>query len=231
MRLPVFCRSLEYGWPNGDGLASAIFVSSAFDTSMLREQDFNQHTIPCPENLRHASTKRRAEFLAGRICAQQALFCLTGTPHTLRQGNDRLPSWPRGCVGSISHSNALAAAVVACRTDYRSVEMDLEHAILDKDCTDELICSIQTPAEWKRLAALHTLTRGQALTLVFSIKESVFKALYPLTHTYFDFKDVELIRCNASGKTGLQLLLRLNDEWREGSEMEVFFFASTVTIY
>jgi len=223
MRLPAFCRSLEYGWPNGDGLVSAIFVSSAFDTSMLCEQDFNPHTIPCPENLRNASIKRRAEFLAGRMCAQQALFCLTGTPHTLRQGNDRLPRWPRGCVGSISHSNALAAAVVAYRTDYRSLGIDLEHAIRDEDCTDELIGSIQTPAEWERLAVLPTLTRGQALTLAFSIKESVFKALYPLVHTYFDFKDVELIWCKASGTAGLQLQRQLDAEWREGSELEGFF--------
>jgi len=223
MRLPAFCRSLEYGWPNGVGLASAIFVSSAFDTSMLREQDFNPHTISCPKNLHNASIKRRAEFLAGRICAQQALCCLTGTPHTLRQGNDRLPRWPRGCVGSISHSNALAAAVVAYQTDYRSLGMDLEHIIRDEDCTDELMCSIQTPAEWERLTALQSLTRGQALTLAFSIKESVFKALYPLVYTYFDFKDVELIWCKASGKTGLQLLRRLDTEWREGSELKGFF--------
>lgn len=221
--LPAFCYSLEHEWPNEDGLASAIFVSSSFDSDMLLDQDFNQSTIKCPTGLRNAALRRRAEFLAGRVCAQQAFLRLTGTPHMPLQGADRLPIWPRGYVGSISHSRGLAAAVVARRNDYRSLGIDLEHPLRDDECTKELIRSIQAPAEEERLAVLHALTRGEALTLAFSIKESVFKVLYPLVHTFFDFKDVELIQCDASGNATLRLLRGLNVEWHEGRELDARF--------
>jgi len=224
VKLPVFCRALKYGWPHGDGLVSARFVSVFFEPAMLLERDFNQNTIQCPTNLRSASIKRRAEFLAGRICAQQALLCLTGTPYMPQQGSGRLPAWPQGFVGSISHSKGLAAAVVAHRSVYRSLGMDLEQTLADEDCTDELIHSVLTPAEQAHLAVLHTLARGEKLTLAFSIKESIFKALYPLVHTYFGFKDVELIQCDACGHAGLRLQRRLNAEWREGHKLAVCFF-------
>lgn len=190
---------------------------------MLLEQDFNNSTLPCPTNLRNATAKRRAEFLAGRVCAQQALLRLAGKPHMPRQGADRMPIWPRGCVGSISHSNGLAAAVVARQTDYRSLGMDLESSLDEGDCTDDLIYAIQTRSERERLASLHALTQGEALTLAFSIKESVFKVLYPLVHTFFDFKDVELIQCDASGDANLRLLRSLNSEWRDGRELNAHF--------
>lgn len=224
MDIPAFCHSLEYGWPNEVGLTSAVFVSSSFNPAMLLEQDFNQGTIQCPKNLRKAAVKRRAEFLAGRVCAQQALLCLTGTPHMPSQGEDRMPIWPLGFIGSISHTKGLAAAVVARRTDYRSLGMDLERPLGDDECTNEMMCSIQTPAEMKRLATLHTLTRGEALTLAFSVKESVFKALYPLVHTFFDFKDVELTKWDASGCASLRLLRSLNAEWCEGRELAARFY-------
>lgn len=136
-----------------------------------------------------------------------------------QQGADRMPIWPLGFTGSISHTKGLAAAVVACRADYRSLGMDLERPLGDNECTNELICSIQTPAERERLALLHALTRGEALTLAFSIKESVFKALYPLVHTFFDFKDVELIQCDANGLASVSLRRDLNAEWCEGREL------------
>jgi enterobactin synthetase component D len=223
VHLPAFCHSLEYGWPDEVGLESSFFVSAAFNPAMLLEQDFNQSTIPCPKNLRNATVRRRAEFLAGRLCAQQAFLHLTGRPHMPQQGTDRVPIWPRGYVGSISHTKGLAAAVVARRTDYRSLGIDLERPLGDDECTDDLIHAIQIPAERERLASLHTLTRGQALTLAFSIKESVFKALYPLVHIYFDFKDVELIRCDVGGGASLRLLRDLSTEWREGSEFAARF--------
>jgi len=221
--IPAFCHSLEYGWPNEDGLASAVFVSSSFNPDMLLEQDFNQSTIQCPKNLRKAAVRRRAEFLAGRVCAQQALLRLTGTPHMPAQGEDRMPIWPLGFIGSISHTKGLAAAVVARRIDYRSLGMDLERPLGDDECTNELIRSIQTPAERERLATLHALTRGEALTLAFSVKESVFKVLYPLVHKFFDFKDVELTQCDANGGASLRLLRGLNAEWCEGRELAARF--------
>ena len=141
-----------------------------------------------------------------------------------QQGANKLPIWPLGHVGCISHSRNLAAAVVASRNDYRSIGIDLEYHLRDDECTTELIRSIQEPVEEERLTSLHALTRGEALTLIFSVKESVFKALYPLVHTFFDFKDVELTQCDASGYASLRLLRNLNVEWYAGRELDANFY-------
>ncbi|HDX8597363.1 TPA: 4'-phosphopantetheinyl transferase superfamily protein, partial [Aeromonas dhakensis] len=56
----------------------------------------------------------------------------------------------------------------------------------------ELWPGIASGEEWGRLAAAARtvgLGRAEALTLIFSAKESLFKALYPRVGRYFDFLD------------------------------------------
>ena len=66
-----------------------------------------------PEPLRAAAPKRQREFLAGRHCAAHALRT-AGLPETVGL-QDRAPIWPKGAVGSISHSDARVVAVVSKR--------------------------------------------------------------------------------------------------------------------
>lgn len=61
---------------------------------------------------------------------------------------------------------------------------------------------IGTAQEWALLAQQFYLT--SAVTLLFSAKESLFKALFPQVHIYLDFSDAQLI-----GLDGNQLTLRL----------------------
>src|SRR5947208_1552294 len=69
---------------------------------------------------------RRREFRAGRLYARQALRGL-GIPETaIPIGPDRAPIWPKGVVGSISHSRNLCAAVVGLSADYLGIGIDIE---------------------------------------------------------------------------------------------------------
>ena len=58
------------------------------------------------------------------------------------------------------------------------------------------------------------------MTLTFSLKESLFKALYPLVGRRFYFEDAELLAWDAEGRARLRLLCDLSAEWHHGRELE-----------
>lgn len=125
------------------------------------------------EAVRKAVAKRRAEFAAGRRAARRALEM----PHAeIPVGPDRSPVWPDGVVGSISHDTGLAAAAVARIGTIRAIGLDLTEAAPLPGRTSE---AILTEAERQ--------LQGLDARLVFSAKESLFKALYPEVGGFFGF--------------------------------------------
>src|SRR5690242_5958922 len=81
-----------------------------------------------------AVAARRAEFAAGRSAARRALAELGIGPVALPVGERRMPVWPTGIVGSITHCVGLAAAAVAWADDLAALGIDVEPAIaLDAD--------------------------------------------------------------------------------------------------
>src|SRR5580692_7617313 len=82
--------------------------------------------IEIPAALTTAVASRRAEFVAGRLCAREALAAL-GAPSTrVPRGIDGAPEWPTGFVGSISHTAELAFAAVAPAAEARGLGLDVE---------------------------------------------------------------------------------------------------------
>jgi 4'-phosphopantetheinyl transferase EntD len=130
--------------------------------------------------------KRRREFSAGRHCARQALSGLGHAPTALPVGPGRAPVWPAGFIGSISHTDELAIAVVARQAEIRSLGIDLESA--DPLGTDllELVCRDE------ELAALTAigLEVQHGAKLIFSAKESIYKCLWPLTGVFLEFQAI-----------------------------------------
>lgn len=148
-----------------------------------------------PDDLRKAVPKRRAEFLAGRFCAAVALRQL-GLPESVpRQG--RAPVWPDGVAGSITHSKDRAIAAVS--RHHRCVGLDCEGYVADDRAT-QLSASIFTEAE-SRLRP-DALPYGRFFTLVFSAKESLYKALSPRLTRVPNFHEVTLTDL-APGEMGL----------------------------
>ncbi|MNQ83412.1 4'-phosphopantetheinyl transferase Npt [compost metagenome] len=108
-------------------------------------------------------------------------------------GRAREPLWPAGMEGSISHSQLAGQGVALCgvRPAQGGMGLDLE-AWLEADQAAQLWPGIADEDEWGRLeagAGALGLDRSRGLTLVFSAKESLFKALYPRVGRYFDFLD------------------------------------------
>jgi 4'-phosphopantetheinyl transferase EntD len=126
---------------------------------------------------------RRREFATGRRCAREALRGLGLAAAPIGVGAHREPCWPAGVTGSISHASGLAGAMVALRSDYRSVGLDIERC---GAVGAELVHLVLTPRERDWVGGDTALA-----TRVFSLKEAFYKMQFPLTGRFLDFTDVE----------------------------------------
>lgn len=213
--LPACCTPLLDRWPLPRVLTGVQLLSTRFDPGLLDPEDFNRWGITPLA----AVSKRQTEFLAGRICAHEALRRLTGMPTIPAVAEDRSPCWPTGVTGSITHGAGWAAAVAARAEHWRGLGLDVEK-LLPVARADRLAGEILTPRELEGYAELPDMQRALQVTLTFSIKESLFKALYPLVRKRFYFQEAELIHQGADGQARLRLLSDLSQEWHTGAELE-----------
>jgi 4'-phosphopantetheinyl transferase EntD len=137
-----------------------------------------------------AVPKRRAEFTTARLCARAALAALGEPPVAILPGPRGAPRWPRGVVGTITHCAGYRAAAVARAADLAAIGMDAEpHGPLPAG----VLPAVSRPAEAAALAALARTTPGVHWDrMLFSAKESVYKAWFPLTGRWLDFEEAEL---------------------------------------
>jgi len=155
---------------------------------------FGAFGIALPAQIAASAPKRQREFLAGRLCAREAARAVGLRPGEIGIGADRSPCWPAGVVGSISHCSSQAIAVCARSPLAASIGIDVE-PVLDDGRADALGRSIMTRAETDRLAGgigIGSGGVGFAVTLGFSVKESVYKALFPLERIRFGFAALEM---------------------------------------
>ncbi|MGC9665271.1 4'-phosphopantetheinyl transferase family protein [Planosporangium sp. 12N6] len=132
-----------------------------------------------------AVEKRRREFTTVRGCARRALAALGYPPVPIVPGPRGGPVWPEGVVGSMTHCAGYRAAVVAHAWDIATLGVDAEpneplpSGVLDVVALDE---------ERRWVAAYlrdHPAVRWDRL--LFSVKEAVYKAWFPLTRRWLDF--------------------------------------------
>ncbi len=208
---PAFFHLLNAAWAAPLAQPAIELVLGNFDATLLHEDDFHSSAVA---PLRGAA-KRQAEHLAGRLCAQQALQRLGQPSATIARGADGAPQWPPGVTGSITHGNGLAGAIVGLSEQWAGLGLDLEMQ-LSAARAQRLAGEILTPQELEQARPLSAEAFAQRVTLTFSLKESLFKALYPLVHKRFYFHDAELLRLDAHGAE-LRLLIDLSAEWPAGS--------------
>lgn len=139
-----------------------------------------------PKEAQNYGVKRKLEFVAGRMCALKAYQKMTGEVLAeLPIGEKREPIWPAGIVGSISHTKRYACAVVS--NHLKGLGIDIEAKI-----------------EQKRFDKIHSLFISESEkqnfdidpfvgSLIFSAKESLYKALYPHVKQFFGFKDAQML--------------------------------------
>ncbi|WP_208525863.1 4'-phosphopantetheinyl transferase family protein [Pseudomonas sp. p50(2008)] len=220
--LPACCTPLDAHWPLPIALPDTILLSTHFDSSQLTSDDFRRSSIEPPSSIQRSVAKRQAEFLAGRICARAALQQLEGVGFSPAIGEDRAPVWPGHITGSITHSTGRAAAIVAKKTHWRGLGMDLEN-LLNPERAERLAGEILTGPELQRMAAGRRDQLAMLVTLTFSVKESLFKALYPIVQQRFYFEHAEVLEWSETGDVRIRLLTDLSSEWRNGVELDAQF--------
>uniref|UniRef100_A0AAU2JZ10 4'-phosphopantetheinyl transferase superfamily protein n=1 Tax=Streptomyces sp. NBC_00049 TaxID=2903617 RepID=A0AAU2JZ10_9ACTN len=137
--------------------------------------------------------QRRREFTSVRVCARLAMADLGLPPVPVLPGPRGEPGWPEGVVGSMTHCAGYRAAAVARSSDIRSLGIDAEpHRPLPGDVLE----AIALPAERGRvLRAARSGTDDGDIhwdRLLFSAKESVYKAWFPLTGARLEFEDADI---------------------------------------
>lgn len=170
-----------------------------------------------PDRIARAAPRRRAEWLAGRRCASEALQLLTGQGACPGMAPDRSPLWPDGTLGSISHSGDVAVAIAARAGACRGIGIDIERVMAEPEA-GEIAVQAMTAQERCRF-------EGDAfsVTLAFSAKESLFKALYPLLRRPMSFQLSELIAWGDQGTARLRLVEELSPEFPASREIEARF--------
>ena len=133
---------------------------------------------------------RALEFAAGRKVARAALRRM-GVPDCEIPRRGRLPVWPATVAGSIAHTRTLAAAIVGRATVHDGVGIDIEARTA---VSPQVARRVLTAAERDWLPA------PEWRTMVFSGKEAIYKAAYPLTGEFLGFGDVELDIDAAAGE-------------------------------
>jgi enterobactin synthetase component D len=220
--LPACCTPLDAQWPLPFVLPDAVLLSTHFDPAQLLGDDFLRSAIEAPASIQRSVAKRQAEFLAGRLCARAALQQLEGLSFSPAIGEDRAPVWPAHIAGSITHSTGRAAAIVAKKSHWRGLGMDLEN-LLNAERAERLAGEILTAPELQRMAAGRREQLALWVTLTFSVKESLFKALYPIVQKRFYFEHAEVLEWTEAGEVRLRLLTDLSSEWRNGTELDAQF--------
>ncbi|MER6912277.1 4'-phosphopantetheinyl transferase superfamily protein [Streptomyces sp. NPDC000594] len=132
-----------------------------------------------------AVAKRRAEFTTVRACARDALAKLGHPPAPLLPGERGAPRWPEGVVGSMTHCQGYRAAVVGRADEVSALGIDAEP---DAPLPDGVLEGVARPED---LTALAVLPAGGPAwdRLLFSAKESVYKAWFPVGRRLLDFQE------------------------------------------
>jgi 4'-phosphopantetheinyl transferase EntD len=135
-----------------------------------------------------AGDVRQAEFAAGRECARRAMLQLGRQPSAITKGAGGAPSWPTGVIGSITHCREYVAAAVCDETLALSIGIDAEPNASVSGTVMRRIASDQELDMIRRLRASNPDVHWDRL--LFSAKESVYKASHPVVIGLLRFRDV-----------------------------------------
>lgn len=176
-----------YRLPLPSGITLRIHLAPFF-LEEFESSSFALTGIPCPPSIAKSVPKRQAEFFFGRLAARAALKDFGVMTSEVLIGEARAPIWPTKVVGSISHIDGLAGAVVGARARHCGLGIDLERTATGWSQAS-LRKTVIDADELSRLRAVAmTLTLDELVTLAFSAKESLYKAAYDTVGHVFGFE-------------------------------------------
>jgi len=134
------------------------------------------------------SVARRRSWIGGRVALHQALERAGVAAGAIFADDRGAPALPAGIVGSISHKEDLAVALVAIDASAR-VGVDIE---ADGARPRDIASIVLAEDEQTELASLTSSERAGEVLLRFSAKEAIYKALDPFVRRYVAFREVSV---------------------------------------
>ena len=138
----------------------------------------------------HAVESRRREFAAVRSCARACLGRLGYAAAPILPDFGGAPTWPAGVQGSMTHCTGYAAAAVGPVPRISAIGIDAEP---DAPLPEGVLDLVATPAEQARLALIQPEPDSPNWDrLLFSAKEAVYKAWFPVVGEWIDPQESEI---------------------------------------
>jgi enterobactin synthetase component D / holo-[acyl-carrier protein] synthase len=155
-----------------------------------------------------AVEKRRLEYITTRHLARGALARLGFPPVAIGTGGNREPLWPAGVVGSMTHCRGYRAAAVALGAGSERAGSEAVTGIgIDAEphgpLPDGVYDTIARPDEMPAVAALGKERPDVRWDrLMFSAKESVYKAWFPVARRWLGFGEASVEFVPDEGMSG-----------------------------
>lgn len=140
--------------------------------------------------------QRLAQWAAGRIALRAAVDTLGIPCGAMLRADTGGPLLPGTVAGSIAHKRTLAVALAVAGTGIH-VGVDVEedrpraHLPAEEILTDDEVSAPPLPG----------FSRARLLLLRFSLKEAVYKAIYPLVRRYVGFDEISVYPCEGGTAT------------------------------
>lgn len=133
--------------------------------------------------------KMGPHFLAGRLAARAALAAAGASQVPILRGSEGEPIWPRGFVGSISHTHGLAVAAASASSNYAAMGIDVEKC--ERTVAPGVKRHVCHPDELAWVDGPTSLPVQNIMALI-SAKEVIFKAYFPASGVRLGFQDARL---------------------------------------
>jgi len=128
--------------------------------------------------------QRREEFAAGRTAVRMAAMEDGSEPFAVPIGIDRAPIWPKGIIGSITHSSDVCLAAISRSERFAAIGIDVEpYATLPPDIAAEVVHE----GDGLELESGNAPLTQHDVVGVFSAKEAAYKCQFPLTGSMLGF--------------------------------------------
>ena len=175
-----------------------FFTSELFCYGLDLSQTMHLHIdqrLEHPLKIAQARVERKNEYLCGRVLAQAVLNHHFGLDQSITSMHEHLPIWPSHVLGSISHSQNKLIVALSSHAVYLGI--DIEHWVTS-EFAQESAHLVLTPSEfdlWKTKAC-EFFDFARYVSLIFSVKESLYKAVYPTAKQYIDFLKASIVDIN-----------------------------------
>ena len=191
-------------------------------TSCCRIADADAILDPAERaGIEHAVARRQQEFIAGRICARQALERLGIATGPLRKQPNGSIAWPDGIMGTLSHSEIWCGAAIVRHSAAAGIGFDIETVARIRE---NLWRRILTREERAWLDGQPEAATQARVALIFSAKEALYKCIAELLERRIGFMDAVIIPDPQQGSFAVRLNEPVAAQLPRGLRLQGRFF-------